>query len=106
MRRLLALLLLVGCSSTGWRGMAVGAAAVDTTITVALVQSNEKQSFREVNPILTSDPKRIVAIQAAILAAVWILSMDLEPAQQVKLWRWVAALHLGAAAYNVTQGKR
>jgi hypothetical protein len=70
------------------------------------VQSNEKQSYREVNPILTSDPKRIVVIQAAILAGIWLLSMDLEPAQQVKLWRWVAALHLGAAAYNVSQGKR
>jgi len=106
MRRLLALLLLAGCASTNWRGVAVGATALDTAVTVALVQSNERQSFREVNPILTSDPKRIVAIQAAILAAVWLLSRDLEPAQRVKLWKWVAALHLGAVAYNVTQGKR
>ena len=78
----------------------MGATALDTAVTIALVQSNEKQSFREVNPILTSDPKRIVAIQAMILAGIWLLSKDLDPEQQVRLWKWVAALHLGAVAYN------
>jgi len=93
-------LLLAGCASTNWRAVAVGATALDTAVTIALVQSNEKQSFREVNPILTSDPKRIVAIQAMILAGIWLLSKDLDPEQQVRLWKWVAVLHLGAVAYN------
>jgi len=102
-RRLLVLLLLAGCASTNWRAVAVGTTALDTAVTVALVQSNEKQSYREVNPILTSDPKRIVAIQAAILAAVWWLSRDLPPEQQVKVWKWMAALHVGAVVYNLTE---
>ena len=109
MKHLLILLLLAGCASTNWRAVAVGTTALDTAVTVALVQGNEKQSYREVNPILTSDPKRIVAIQAAILAGIWLLSRDLEPEQQTRIWKWVVALHLGATAYNVynvTQVKR
>lgn len=103
MKHLLALLLLAGCASTNWRGVAFGTVALDTAVTVALVQSNEEQSYREVNPILTSDPKRIVTIQVAILTTVWLLSRNLEPEQQVKLWKWVAALHLGAVVYNLSE---
>jgi hypothetical protein len=102
-RRLLTLLLLAGCTTTQWRGAAVGATALDTAVTINMIN----HGAREQNPFMASaPPARIVAIEAAILAGIWLLSMDLEPAQQVKLWRWVAALHLGAAAYNVTQGKR
>jgi hypothetical protein len=59
---------------------------------------------REQNPFMASaPPARIVAIEAAILAGIWLLSRDLEPEQQAKVWKWVTALHLGAVAWNLTQ---
>jgi hypothetical protein len=99
MRRLLALLLLAGCASTNWRAVAVGATALDTATTIVAINAGAVER----NPVLTSSPGRIVAIQAAILAGIWLLSRDLEPEQQAKVWKWVTALHLGAVAWNLTQ---
>ena len=105
-RRLLVLLLLAGCASTNWRAVAVGTTALDTAVTINMIN----HGAREQNPFMASaPPARIVAIEAAILAGIWLLSMDFEPEQQARVWKWVAALHLGATTYNVynvTQVKR
>jgi len=96
-RHLLALLLLAGCASTNWRAVAVGATALDTAVTINMIN----HGAREQNPFMASaPPARIVAIEAAILAGIWLLSKDLEPEDQDTIWKWVAVLHLGAVAYN------
>jgi hypothetical protein len=118
MRRALFLALLttlcVGCATTGvvrgerepkvaaWRAAAFTAAGLDLATTFAGQQSGA----REQNPALGQQPQRIALASAAILGAVWLLSRDLKPAQQVRLWKWVAALHLGAASWNASQFRR
>lgn len=95
------IILLAGCATTNWRGVAVGATALDTASTVIALD----RGATEQNPVLTSDKRRIVAIEATILAVLWYASKDLEPKQQETLWKWVTALHLGAFAWNVAQGE-
>ena len=116
MRKLIAVLcLLMGaCASTGqysgegsekvttWRTVAIATAGADVATTLIAQHSGA----REQNPILGQQPQRIVAVNAAILGAVWWFSRDLPPQQQTQIWRWVAAFHLGAALWNGIQLKR
>ena len=117
MTRHLVLLLAVlcaACASTGqysgeaagkvttWRAVAVASVGVDVATTLIA----QRSGAREQNPVLGQQPQRIVAVNAAILGAVWWLSRDLPPDQQARFWKWVAALHLGAAVWNGSQLKR
>lgn len=103
MKKLVALcalvIFLLGCASTGWRGAAIGMAAVDTASTLSALH----HGAQERNPVLTSSVKRIVLIQAAVVTAVWLLSKGLEPKQQAVVWEYLAAFHLGATAWNLGQ---
>jgi hypothetical protein len=65
----------------------------------------QRSGAREQNPVLGQQPQGIVAVNAAILGAVWWLSRDLPLEQQTRLWKWVAALHCGAALWNGSQLK-
>lgn len=88
-------LLLGACASTGqqlggaterattWRTVAFASAGVDVLTTFIGQQSGA----REQNAVLGQQPTRIVAINAAVLGAVWWLSRDLEPGEQVTLWK-------------------
>jgi len=116
MRKLIAVLcLLMGaCASTGqysgeaagkvttWRAVAVASVGVDVATTLIA----QRSGAREQNPVLGQQPQRIIALNAAILGAVWWLSRDLPPEQQTRIWKWVAAFHLGAAVWNGSQLKR
>ena len=117
MTRHLALLLAVlcaACASTSqtteqrhesvatWRVVAVASAGADMATSLI----GQRSGAREQNPLLGQRPQRIVAINAAILGAVWWLSRDLSPQQQARIWKWVAALHLGAAFWNGSQLRR
>jgi hypothetical protein len=102
------------CASTGqpireeqqraaaWRTVAVASAGADLATTFI----GQRSGAREQNALLGQRPQRIVAINAAILGAVWWFSRDLPPEQQTRIWKWVAALHLGAALSNGMQLKR
>ena len=85
-----------------WRAVAFSAAALDLGTTFA----GQRSGAREQNPILGQGRGRILALNVVLLSVVWLASRELEPEEQVKLWRWVAALHLGAAAWNVHELKR
>jgi hypothetical protein len=117
MTRHLVLLLAVlcaACASTGqysgeaagkvttWRAVAVASVGVDVATTLIA----QRSGAREQNPVLGQQPQRIVAVNAAILGAIWWLSRDLPPEQQTRIWKWVAAFHLGAAVWNGSQLKR
>ena len=106
--------LCAACASTGqysgeaagkvmtWRTVAVATAAID----VATTFIGQRSGAREQNPLLGQQPQRILAINAAILGAVWWLARDLPPEQQTRIWKWVAAVHFGAALWNGSQVKR
>jgi len=108
---LLFAVLCAACASTGrgdedaragvttWRAVAVAGAGAD----VATTLFGQHSGAREQNPILGQQPQRILAVNAAILGAVWWLSRDLPPERQTRIWKWVAALHCGAALWNVSQ---
>ena len=116
MRQLIALvcLLLGACASTGriteqseesattWRTVAVASVGADLATTLI----GQDSGAREQNPMLGQQPQRIVAVNLAILGAVWWLSRDLPPHQQATVWKWFAAFHLGAAVWNVGQVRR
>jgi len=116
MRKLIALLCLLAgaCASTGqghrpagesvttWRAIAVASAAADLATTLI----GQRSGAREQNPVLGQQPQRIVAVNLAILGAVWWFSRDLLPEQQARIWKWVAVVHLGAAMWNTSQLKR
>jgi len=103
--------LCAACASTGrysgeaagkvmtWRTVAVATAAID----VATTFIGQRSGAREQNPLLGQQPQRILAINAAILGAVWWLARDLPPEQQARIWKMIAALHLGAAFWNGAQ---
>ena len=87
---------------TTWRAVAVASVGVDVATTLIA----QRSGAREQNPVLGQQPQRIVAVNAAILGAIWWLSRDLPPEQQTRIWKWVAAFHLGAAVWNGSQLKR
>jgi len=87
---------------TTWRTVAIASAGIDVATTLIA----QRSGAQEQNPLLGQQPQRIVAVNAAILGAIWWLSRDLPPEQQARIWKWVAALHLGAAFWNGTQLKR
>ena len=84
---------------TSWRTVAVASVGLDVATTLIA----QRSGAREQNALLGQQPQRIVAINAAILGAVWWLSRDLPPEQQMRIWKMIAALHLGAAFWNGTQ---
>jgi predicted small secreted protein len=93
----LAVFLLSSCTTvSGARRIAIGATAADSAVTVLAVN----RGAREVNPALGQRSGQILAINAAILAAVWYLSRDLSQEQQLKLWRWMAVIRLGAVVWD------
>jgi len=106
--------LCAACASTGqpersarerpaaWRAVALATAGADLAITFI----GQRSGGREQNALLGQQPQRIVAVNAAILGAIWWLSRDLPPDQQARIWKGVAALHLGAALWNGSQFKR
>jgi hypothetical protein len=85
-----------------WRGFAVTATALDLGATLAGMRAGAQEQ----NPVLGQRPARIVAVNAAILGAVWWFSRDLPPERQARIWKWVGALHLGAALWNWNQVKQ
>ena len=86
-------------SAASWRTVAVASAGADLATTFI----GQRSGGREQNPLLGQRPDRIVAFNAAILGVVWWFSRDLSPDQQTRIWKVVAALHLGAAFLNGTQ---
>jgi len=112
-RELLLLLtvLCAACASTGqpqksaverparWRTVALASAGADLATTFI----GQRSGGREQNPLLGQRPERIIAVNAAILGAVWWFSRDLPPEQQARIWKWVAGLHLAAAVWNGSQ---
>ena len=112
-RHLLLLLtvLCAACASTGrpersaaerpvtWRTVALASAGADLATTFI----GQRSGGREQNPLLGQRPDRILAVNAAVLGAVWWFSRDLPPDQQARIWKWVAALHLGAAVWNIVE---
>ena len=116
MKKLIALLclLLGACASIGrgdedararvtsWRTVAVASVGLDVATTLIA----QRSGAREQNALLGQQPQRIVAVNAAILGALWWFSRDLPPGQQTRIWKWVAALHFGTALWNGTQLKR
>ena len=111
---LLPAILAMACASTGrysgdaaekvttWRTVAVASVGLDVATTLIA----QRSGAREQNALLGQQPQRIVAVNAAILGAIWWLSRDLPPDQQARIWKGVAALHLGAALWNGSQFKR
>jgi hypothetical protein len=87
---------------TAWRTLAIASAGADVGTTLI----GQRSGAREQNQLLGQQPQQIVAVNAVILSAVWWLSHDLPAEQQVRVWKWVAALHLGAALWNGSQLKR
>jgi len=81
---------------TTWRVVAVASAGVDVVTTFI----GQRSGVREQNPLLGQRSERIIAVNAAILGAVWWFSRDLPPDQQARMWKVIAALHLGAAIWN------
>lgn len=84
-----------------WRAVAFSSAAVDVATTVI----GQRSAAREQNSLLGQQPVRIAALNAAILGAVWWFSRDLPPTQQARIWKYIAAFHLGAAVWNGNQLK-
>lgn len=111
---LLLAVLCAACVSTGqqsgdvrekvvtWRAVAFASAAVDLATTFA----GQRSGARERNALLGQQPVRIAAISTVILGVVWWLSRDLPVEQQTRIWKWVAAAHLGAAVWNGGQLRR
>ena len=103
--------LCAACASTGqqersaperpaaWRTVALASAGADVVTTFI----GQRSGGREQNPLLGQRPDRIVAFNAAILGVVWWFSRDLSPDQQARIWKVVAALHVGAAVWNVVE---
>ena len=100
----LGLLLACSCASvkvTGWVAVAGASMAAD----VAATQTALDRGATEVNPVLGKRPTaaRMVAVNAAVFAVIYFMTKDLPVETQSKVWRFMAAYHLGCTAWNVSQ---
>lgn len=97
-----ALVLATSCASLGPRAsftLAIGATAADCGTTAMALQDGA----REANPILGQSAARACVVNAALITVAWLLIRNHDPETQSKVWQFLAALHVAAAANNVYQ---
>lgn len=95
---------LTGCASLRsdeWRIVAVSAVCADVALTTHAIN----RGAVERNPILgvRPTPAKLVAINAVVIAAIWVASRHMAETDKASLWKWTAILHAGFAAWNAQQ---